>query len=55
MGFGVLLTLDFYGDEFLCAFFWVHNGWRLSGGDVFLGGSSIILLVHYSRDYGMYF
>ena len=44
MDFGVLLDLDFNGDEFLCAFFWVHNDWRLSAGDVFLGGFSIILI-----------
>ena len=25
---GVLLALDFNGDEFLCAFFWVYNGWK---------------------------
>jgi hypothetical protein len=31
---GVLLALDFNGDGFLCVFFWVHNGWRLSAGDV---------------------
>jgi len=34
-GLDVLLALDFNGDEFLCAFFWVHIGWRLSAGDVF--------------------
>jgi hypothetical protein len=32
IGFGlsVLLTLDFNRDEFLCVFFWMHKGWRLS-------------------------
>jgi hypothetical protein len=39
---GVLLALDFNEDEFLCAVFWVHNGRRLSAGDVLLGGPSII-------------
>ena len=34
---GVLLALNFNGDEFLCAFSWVHNGWKLSAGDVFRG------------------
>jgi hypothetical protein len=38
----VLLALDFNGDEFLCAVFWVHNGRRLSARDVLLGGPSII-------------
>ena len=41
---GVLLALDFNADELLYAFFWVHNGWRLSAGDVFLRGPSIILI-----------
>jgi hypothetical protein len=51
-GLGVLLALNFNGDKFLCVFFWVHNGWRLSAGDVLhgrlsagdvlLGGPSII-------------
>jgi hypothetical protein len=40
----VLLALDFNRDEFMCVFFWVRNGWRLSAGDVFLGGPSIILI-----------
>jgi hypothetical protein len=43
-GLDVLLALDFNRDEFLCVFFWVHNGWRLSAGDVFLRGPSIILI-----------
>jgi hypothetical protein len=38
----VLLAFDFNGDEFLCALFWVHNGWRFSAGDILLGGLSII-------------
>jgi len=38
----VLLALDFNEDGFLCVFFWVHNGWRLSVGDVLLGRPSII-------------
>jgi hypothetical protein len=29
---GVLLALDFNRDKFLCVFFWVCNGWRLSVG-----------------------
>ena len=28
----------------MCTFFCVHNGWRHSAGDVFLGGPSIILI-----------
>jgi hypothetical protein len=44
MVFCVLLALDFNKDEILCAFFCVHNGWRLSAGDVFIGGPSIILI-----------
>jgi hypothetical protein len=28
----------------LCAFSWVHNGWRLSVRDIFLGKPSIILI-----------
>ena len=32
---GVLLALNFNGDEFLCAFSWVHNGWKLSAEDIF--------------------
>ena len=32
---GVLLALDFNGDEFMCAFSLVHNGWKLSAEDVF--------------------
>ena len=43
-GLGILLALDFNVDEFLCTFSWVHNGWRLSVGDFFLGGPSIILI-----------
>jgi len=43
-GLDVLLALDFNRDEFLCIFFWAHNGWRLSAGDVFLGEPSIILI-----------
>ena len=43
-GLDVLLALDFNRDEFFCIFFWVHNGWRLSAEDVFLGGHSIILI-----------
>jgi hypothetical protein len=39
---GVLLALNFNGGEVLCAFFQVHNGWRLSAGDVFIGGHKII-------------
>jgi hypothetical protein len=39
---GVLLALDFNGDEFLCAVFWVLNGRRFSAGDVLLGEPSII-------------
>ena len=27
-GLGVLLALDFNGDEFLCVILWVHNGCR---------------------------
>ena len=41
---GVLLVLDFNADELLCAFFWVHNGWRLSAEDFFLKASSTILI-----------
>ena len=41
---GVLLALDFKADELLYAFSWVHNGWRLSAGDFFLGGPSTILI-----------
>jgi hypothetical protein len=35
-GLDVVLALDFNEDEVLYVFFWVHNGWRLSAGDVFL-------------------
>jgi hypothetical protein len=44
IGFGCFLALDFNRDDLLCAFFWVHNGWRLSAEDVFLGGPSIVLI-----------
>ena len=40
---GVLLALDFNGDEFLCVFSWVHNGWKLSAGNVFWGPSMILI------------
>jgi hypothetical protein len=39
---GILLAVDFKGDEFMCAVFWVHNDQRLSAEDVLLGGPSII-------------
>jgi hypothetical protein len=39
---GVLLAFDFDGVGFLCAIFWVHNGWKLSAGNVLLGGPNII-------------
>ena len=42
-GLGVLLALNFNADELLCAFSWVHNGWRLSVGDIFLERPSTIL------------
>jgi hypothetical protein len=29
---GVLLALDFNEDRFLCAFFWVHNGYTTQQG-----------------------
>jgi hypothetical protein len=50
LGLCVFLALDFNGDEFLCAVFWVHNGQKLLAGDVLPGGPSIILVFHYSRD-----
>ena len=36
-GLGILLAHDFNADELLSAFSWVHNNWRLSAGDFFLG------------------
>jgi hypothetical protein len=41
---GVLVTLDFNKNKFLCAFSCVHNGWKLSAGDVFLVRPSVILI-----------
>ena len=38
----VLLALDFNDVGFLCAIYWVYNGWRLSAGDDLVGGPSII-------------
>jgi hypothetical protein len=40
----VLVALDLNRGGFLCAFFLVHNGWRLSAGDILLEGPSIILI-----------
>jgi hypothetical protein len=40
----VLSALDFNRDEFLCVFFWIHNGRRFSAEDIFLAGASIILI-----------
>jgi hypothetical protein len=42
--FGCFSSLDFNEDEFPCAFYWVYNDRRLSTGDIFLRGSSIILI-----------
>ena len=39
-----LLALNFNVDKFMCAFFWVNNGWRLSEEDVFQRKQSIILI-----------
>ena len=36
------VAFDFNRDDFLCTFFYVHRGWRLSVVNVLLGGSSII-------------
>jgi hypothetical protein len=39
IGFGlcVLVALDLNRGGFLCVFFWVHSGGRLSAGDILLG------------------
>jgi hypothetical protein len=43
-GLGGLVVLDFNKGELLCAFSYVHDGWKLSAGDVFLERPSIILI-----------